>query len=100
MKQEVISMKSSIVFAALSSATFAATPMITDVMVLQRNPWNGRVDISYMVAGDIVAPTNEDGMSIALKVSATDLMTGSNHVANASALSGDMGFGAGIHKLV
>ena len=84
----------------LSSVAFAATPTITDVMAHQRNPWNGIVDISYTVTGDIAAAANEDGLSIALKVSATDRATGSNYVANTSALSGDMGLKEGTHQLV
>ena len=35
------------------SVAGADTPTITGVTAQQRYPWNGKVDISYTVAGDI-----------------------------------------------
>ena len=103
MKQEDIGMKNLIVstFVALSSAVLASTPTITNVTAHQRNPWNGIVDISYTVTGDIVAAANEYGLTPpVLKVSAIERTTGSNYMANVSALSGDMGLGTGTHRFV
>ena len=36
---------------------FAEAPSITGVTAQQRYPWNGKVDISYTVTGDIAAVT-------------------------------------------
>ena len=84
----------------LASVAFAATPTITGVTAQQRYPWNGKVDISYTVTGDIVTMAKENCLATTLRVSATDRITGASYVASASALSGDMGFEAGTHTLV
>ena len=39
-------------------AAFAA-PTITGVTAQQRYPWNGKVDISYTVTGDIAAEAKQ-----------------------------------------
>ena len=81
-------------------AVIADTPTITGVTAQQRYPWNGKVDISYTITGDIAATAKEKGLITSLKVSALDQVTGLNYAANMSALSGDMGLEAGNHKLV
>ena len=86
--------------AMMCVAALAETPTITGVTAQQRYPWNGKVDISYMVTGDIAAVAKEKGMVTSLKVTATDRVTGANYVASASALSGDTGLGAATHHLV
>ena len=40
-------------------AAIAATPTITGVTAQQRYPWNGKVDISYTVTGDIAAEAKQ-----------------------------------------
>ena len=64
-----------------------------------RYPWNGKVDITYEVVGDVTAglpPWNMAG----LIVSATNRVAETNYVADASALSGDTGTAAGAHHVV
>lgn len=83
----------SIVISIVWPVALAATPTITDVTAQQRYPWNGKVDITYTIT---------DAMPVAafLKVSATDRSTGSNYVASASAISGDVGLNSGTHRIV
>ncbi len=50
----------------------AAAPTITGVTAQQRYPWNGKVDISYMVTGDIAAEANQSAVFTSLKVTAID----------------------------
>ena len=77
----------------LVSLTFATTPMITRVTAQQRYPWNGKVDISYTINGDVPS-------SGRLKVMAIDQMTGINYIASEVALSGDKSMNAATHRLV
>ena len=78
---------------------FADTPTITDVTARQRYPWNGKVDITYTVTGDVAAEAAACGFGTpTLKVTATDRTTGNTHTA--SSLSGDTGLSAGTHALV
>ena len=81
----------------LSSLSFAA-PSITGVTAQQRYPWNGKVDITYTVSGDIAASAKELGVFTSLKVTARDQDTGTSYTA--TALSGDTGLGDGTHKIV
>ena len=69
----------------------AATPTITGVTAQQRYPWNGKVDISYTVAGDVPAGAT-------LKVMATDRTA--NNTYTATKLSGDRALTAGTHSVV
>ena len=89
-----------IVSVAFAALTFAASPTITGVTAQQRYPWNGKVDISYTITGDISAIAHEPYMVNVLKVSAMDRATGSNYVARAFSLSRDTCLNAGTHKLV
>ena len=77
------------------SAVYAADPVISNVTAKQRYPWNGKVDISYTLNGDMSgyrAPF--------LSVTARDLQNSTNYVAEASALSGDTGTEEGVHHIV
>ena len=53
-------------------AVIAATPTITGVTAQQRYPWNGKVDISYTVTGDIAAEAKQRAVFTSLKVMAID----------------------------
>ena len=49
-----------VVAATITSYTAdAAAPTITGVTAQQRYPWNGKVDISYTVTGDIAAEAKQ-----------------------------------------
>ena len=78
----------------------AAMPEILNVTARQRYPWNGKVDITYEVTGDIMELVSRQGFLPVFRLSATDRMTGASYVASTSALSGDTGLGAGAHRLV
>ena len=43
--------------------SWSATLAITDVTAQQRCPWNGKVDISYTVTGDIAAEAKQHSAS-------------------------------------
>lgn len=75
-----------------------AAPAITGVTAQQRYPWNGKVDISYTVSGDIAATAKEQALITSLKVVATDRDSGTTYTA--TSLSGDTGLGNGMHSLV
>ena len=77
---------------------FAADPTITNVSAQQRYPWNGKVDISYKVTGDIAAVAKERVLEASLKVTATDKVA--NKTYTATQLSGDKALTAGTHSLV
>ncbi len=79
-------------------STYAAEPTITDVTAQQRYPWNGKIDISYKVTGDIAAEARERGLITSLKVTATD--ESANKTYTATKLSGDMALTAGTHSLI
>ncbi len=81
----------------MTSAVIAA-PTITGVTAQQRYPWNGKVDITYTISGDIAAMAKEQGLLTSLKVTATDRVA--NKTYTASSLSGDTGLGNGTHKCV
>ena len=85
----------------LTALTSWADPTITDVIAQQRYPWNGKVDISYTVSGDIAAHCHENGLiNPTLKVSATDMVADTVYTATATALDGDMALTDGTHTLV
>ena len=87
-----------IAFAATTAQLAFAAPAITGVTAQQRYPWNGKVDITYSVSGDIAAAANAQAAIPLLKVTATDRDAGMTYTA--SSLSGDMGLGDGTHKCV
>ena len=77
---------------------FAETPSITGVTAQQRYPWNGKVDISYMVTGDIAAEAKQKALLTSLKVTATDRTANTTYTA--TQLSGDAALTAGTHSIV
>lgn len=88
-----------IAFAAFAAANLAlATPAITGVTAQQRYPWNGKVDITYTVSGDIAATAMEQGLITSLKVTAKNGDTGQSYTA--SSLSGDASLADGTHSIV
>lgn len=82
----------------LSGLTAGASPTITDVTAQQRYPWNGKVDITYAVSGDIAAYALTNGLITAVRVTAKNL--DSDKTYEATALSGDTDLTDGPHKLV
>ena len=74
-----------------------ATPYVTNVVAKQRYPWNGKVDISFEVVGDVEADLPE-GKVAELSVTMTDLKTGKTYAA--TNLTGDTEPTAGSHHVV
>lgn len=87
------------VFAELFATCALAEPAITSVTARQRKPWNGKVDITFTVTGDVAAGLPEWNMP-GLSVSAADKENGTNYVAAANSISGDTGTDAGTHHVV
>lgn len=81
-----------------SSRVDAATPTITGVTAQQRYPWDGKVDISYMVTGDIAEEAKQRAVLTSLKVTAID--TVANTTNTATQLSGDLNLEEGTHTIV
>ena len=79
-------------------AGFAATPTITGVTAQQRYPWNGKVDISYTVTGDIAEEAKQRAVFTSLKVIAQDKVANTTYTA--TNLSGDTALSAGTHTFV
>ena len=75
-----------------------AAPTITGVTAQQRYPWNGKVDISYTVTGDIAAEAKQRAVFTSLKVTAIDKVANTTNIA--TQLSGDTALTAGTHKFV
>lgn len=71
---------------------------IENVRARQRWPWNGKVDIDFDVVGDVTLGL-PDGVEVALLVTATNRVAGTNYVASIAALSGDTGTAAGAHRV-
>ena len=82
----------------LPSVILGATPTITGVTAQQRYPWNGKVDISYKVTGDIAAEVKQRAVFTSFKVTAIDMVANTTNVA--TQLSGDTALTAGTHKFV
>ena len=88
----------SCVMVGIASIAYADTPTITDVTAQQRYPWNGKVDISYTVTGDIAAKPRQQALSTSLKVTAIDMVA---HTTNtATQLFGDLSLDEGTHDIV
>ena len=84
--------------ASLPVTNLFAVPSISSVTAQQRYPWNGKVDISYKVSGDVAAHCMEYGIIPSLKVTATDKIA--NKTYTATKLNGDMSLTEGTHQLV
>ena len=82
----------------LGGSLYGATPTISNVTAQQRYPWNGKVDISYTVSGDVASHCQNYGLIPSLKVTATDKVA--NKTYTATKLSGDTALTDGTHKLV
>ena len=87
-----------VVATVTSYTTKATTPTITGVTAQQRYPWNGKVDISYTVTGDIAAEAKQKAVLTSLKVTAQDKVASKTYTA--TKLSGDRALTAGTHKFV
>lgn len=77
---------------------FAAAE-IRNVTAKQRFPWNGKVDITYEVIGDISDGLPEWNYPV-LVVSATNRVAGTSYTATAATLSGDTGTEEGVHHVI
>ena len=84
--------------ATIVLGTLVAAPTITSVTAQQRYPWNGKVDISYTVTGDIAAEAKQKAVLTSLKVTAQDKVANTTYTA--TKLSGDRALTAGTHKFV
>ena len=84
--------------ATIATGIFAAAPTISGVTAQQRYPWNGKVDISYTVTGDIAAEAKQRAVFTSLKVTAIDMVANTTNIA--TQLSGDTALTAGTHKFV
>ena len=82
----------------VSCTLLGATPTISGVTAQQRYPWNGKMDISYTVSGDVASHCQNYGLIPSLKVTATDKVA--NKTYTATKLSGDTALTDGTHKLV
>ncbi len=72
---------------------------IRNVIAKQRYPWNGKVDITYTLTGDVTVgqPTWNPPV---LSVTATNRVVGTTYTALTTALSGDTGTAEGAHHVV
>ena len=76
-----------------------AVPEIRNVTAKQRFPWNGKVDITYEVVGDVAAGLPVWNYPV-LAVSATNRVAGTTYIATTTALSGDTGTEEGSHHVI
>ena len=83
----------------LASVVYA-NPTITSVTAQQRYPWNGKVDISYTVTGNIAGYALTNGVFTSLKVTATDMVANTSYTATTAALSGSATLTEGNHAIV
>ena len=67
---------------------------IRNVTAKQRYPWNGKVDITYEIVGDVYEGYPK------LVVSATNRVAGTRYTATTAALSGDTEMAEGTHNVV
>lgn len=88
-----------IAFAVSALVVLAATPTVSNVTAKQRYPWNGMVDITYTLTGDMTAGLPAWNMP-RLFVTASNHVDGATYTAEASALSGDTGTAEGAHHVV
>ena len=81
-----------------NSGAFIAGSAIKNVTAKQRYPWNGKVDISYTIVGDVAAEVTQSGEVAVLKVAAIDKTANATNMA--TKLSGDVSITEGTHSLV
>lgn len=82
----------------MANFAYADSPTITDVTAQQRYPWNGKVDISYTVTGDIAEEAKQRAVLTSLKVTAIDRVANTTNIA--TQLSGDLSLEEGTHAIV
>ena len=87
----------SLAIVGVASIVYAAMPTITGVTAQQRYPWNGKVDISYTVTGDIAEEAKQQAVLTSLKVSAIDMVA--NTTITATQLLGDLAWQKGLIPL-
>ena len=85
--------------AALLTGTVAMAAEIRNAAAKQRYPWNGKVDITYTLTGDVTAGLPAWNMP-RLFVTASNRVDGTTYAAAASALSGDTGTAEGAHHVI
>ncbi|MBO6120302.1 MAG: formylglycine-generating enzyme family protein [Kiritimatiellae bacterium] len=83
---------------AMVTACAAGGAEIRNVTAKQRYPWNGKVDISYTIVGDVAAEVTQSGEVAVLKVAAIDKTANTTNMA--TKLSGDVSVSEGTHSLV
>ena len=83
----------------LVAVAVATAAEIRNVTAKQRFPWNGKVDITYEVVGDVTEEFPSWNQPV-LSVMATNRTDGSHHVAVANTFSGDTGTAVGTHHVV
>ena len=87
-----------VILASFVNVSSFATPSITSVTAQQWYPWNGKVDLSYTVSGDVASHCRNYGLIPSLKVTATDKVV--NKTYTATKLEGDTELTDGTHRLV
>ncbi len=85
--------------ALVLTALADTTPEIINVKAKQRYPWNGKVDITYEVVGDLAASMPEWYMPV-FTLSASNQVDGTEYTADSSALSGDIDAAEGSHHVI
>ncbi len=84
---------------AMATLVSATPPEISNVTAKQRFPWNGKVDITYTLTGDVTVGLSAWNVP-RLFVTASNRVDGVTYVAATSALSGDTGMTEGLHRVV
>ena len=84
---------------AVAYGAWASTPTISNATAKQRYPWNGKVDITYTLTGDVTAGLPSDRMPVLL-LAATNRVEGTSYVADLGCVSGDTDTMEGIHHVV
>ena len=74
-------------------------PQIRNVTAKQRYPWNGKVDITFEVVGDVTAGLAAHDIP-ALTLVAIDRTTGAKFTAKESVCYGDVGYAEGPHHVI
>jgi len=86
---------------AEESITYSVVaPQIRNVTAKQRYPWNGKVDITFEVVGDVTAGLPEWYMPPYISVSALKQADGAKYEASNMAMSGDTETMVGVHHVV
>ncbi len=79
----------------LGTSVSASQTEISNVVAKQRYPWNGKVDITYTLTGDMATV-----LPVILFVTASNRVDNTTYTAAASALSGDTGTAQGLHHVI